>query len=378
MLPRILTACFALGCLLLATGADTTPRKQPDEVLIGYFGPDDPAHPQGGDMWRAARLAIEQANAEGGYQGKPFRLVPGWSDNPWGTGVAQVTRMAFAEKVWAIVGGIDGPSTHLAEQVVAKAHLVLINPVSTDNTVNRANVPWMFSLPPGDHLLAPLLAEEIAQQTKKGPLVLVSADDHDSRRFTIELKKALSKHRVVPGFQFEYRGSAAHIDELVTRIVRAKPAAVMLVADAKDTARLVTALRGKEYPGRIFGGPAMGRRPFRQQAAEAAEGVVFPLLYHPRETSSLFVKTCTRRLGHPPDYTVAHTYDAVRLLLDAIKKAGLDRARIRDAVRDISPWTGVTGTVKWDESGSNTRSVGLGTIRGGRLVPVSGNAVKDF
>ena len=58
-----------------------------DEVRIGYFGPSDPAHPAGGDLWLAAGMAIEDANTAGGLNGTPFRLVPVWSENPWGTGV---------------------------------------------------------------------------------------------------------------------------------------------------------------------------------------------------------------------------------------------------------------------------------------------------
>ena len=80
-------------------------REEPDptdidEVLIGYFGPADPCHPAY-DMWSAACLAVEQANSGGGYKGLPFRLVQGWSDNPWGTGVREVVRMAYLDKVWA-------------------------------------------------------------------------------------------------------------------------------------------------------------------------------------------------------------------------------------------------------------------------------------
>ncbi|MHC4741697.1 MAG: hypothetical protein ACYS8Z_07290, partial [Planctomycetota bacterium] len=43
-------------------------RPEPDveEVLIGYFGPTDPCHVRGGDMWRAACLAVEEANRAGG------------------------------------------------------------------------------------------------------------------------------------------------------------------------------------------------------------------------------------------------------------------------------------------------------------------------
>ena len=33
---------------------------------------------------------MRQANWQGGYKGKPFRLVPAWSDNPWKAGVAKL------------------------------------------------------------------------------------------------------------------------------------------------------------------------------------------------------------------------------------------------------------------------------------------------
>jgi len=376
-------------------GREAPAPEKFDEVLIGYFGPSDPDDPVGGDMWRAAQTAVQKANDQGGYHGKPFRLVPGWSQDPWGTGVVQVTRMAYQDKVWAIIGGIDGPTTHLAEQVVAKARLTLVSPVSTDKTVNLANVPWMFSLAPGDHLAAPVLAAEIVgrgarneelgasdkgkgareQGTGRGQpalksvedrtsdLVLVSANDHDSRLFTAELRKALARYHVVPRYQFEYRRGTREMSELVERVLQRGPAAVVLVAGADDSAQHVTALRAGGFAGDIFGSPAMGQRRFLEKAGAAAEGVVFPLLYAPNSERPRF-----------RDYAAAHTYDAVRLLIAAINEAGLNRARIRDALSDLSPWTGVTGIVKWDGLGSNTRRVQLGTIKDGRRIPVRGSS----
>jgi len=353
-------------------GRETPPPADVDEVLLGYFGPDDASHPRGGDMWRAAQLAIDDANRRGGYRGKPFRLVAGWSENPWGTGVAKLTRMVYCDKVWAIIGGIDGPTTHLAEQVVTKARLTLLSPASTDKTVNLINVPWMFSLVAGDHLQAPLLADAIEQHVGNEPFLLVSANDHDSHLFTVELRKCFAKRRMVPGYHFEYERGTRNLAELVARIVRSKAGTVVLIAGAHDGARLTSALRDNGFEGAVFGGPTMGRNEFVQQADEAAEGVVFPLLYDPfcgsSQASGRFVETFQRSFGRTPDYAAAHTYDAVQLLVAAIGKAGLNRARIRDAVRELSPWKGVTGTVKWNLLGANSQIVRLGTIKGGRVV----------
>ncbi len=342
-----------------------------NEVLIGYFGPGTASHPGGGDMWCAASLAIEEANRAGGYKGLPFRLVAGWSDNPWGTGISKVVRMAYVDKVWAIIGGIDGPSTHLAEQVVAKARLTLLSPASTDKTVNLANVPWMFSCLPGDHLQAPILAHAIASRIGEKRFLLVSAVDHDSHLFTVELARSFAQHKLVPSYHFEFEPEEKDFTELAEKIVETKAYSLVLIAGAEQSAHLISAVRERNFVGPVFGGPCMGRRSFLEEAGRAAEGVLFPLLYTPCKSSDRFEKKFTSRFGYHPDYLAAHTYDTVNLLVAAIRKAGLNRARIRDAIRELSPWAGVTGAVKWDTLGGNSRSVQLGTVRAGCVISAS-------
>ena len=328
-------------------------------------------------MWNAACLAVEQANRSGGYNGLPFRLVAGWSDNPWGSGVTEVTRMAYVHKVWAVIGGIDGPSTHLAEQVVAKARLTLLSSASTDKTVNLANVPWMFSCLPGDHLQAPILARAIASEVGEKSFLLVSAVDHDSHIFTVELTRSFIQHKLAPSYHFEFKPGQKNYDRLVEKIVHAKAHTLVVIAAARQSAQIISAIRQKGFNGLIFGGPCMGRRSFLEQAANAAEGVVFPLLYTHSKGSDSFDKKFTARFGKRPDFLAAHTYDAVNLLVAAIRKAGLNRPRIHDAVRSLSPWQGITGKIQWDPLGSNSRLVHLGTVRNGRVRSLSQEKSSD-
>jgi branched-chain amino acid transport system substrate-binding protein len=352
-------------------GREMSPPADVKEVLIGYFGPSEPSHLRGGDMWNAACLAVEQANQAGGYNGLPFRLVAGWSDNPWGSGVTKVTHMAYVNKVWAIIGGIDGPSTHLAEQVVAKACLTLINPASTDKTVNLANVPWMFSCLPADHLQAPVLARAIASEAGDKSFLLVSAVDHDSHLFTVELARSFIQQKLSPSYHFEFRPAQSNYDGLVEEILHTNAQALVLIAADTESAQIISAVRQKGFDGLIFGGPYMGRQSFIEQAGGAAEGVVFPLLYTHGKESSSFDKEFTARFGKRPDYLAAHTYDSVNLLIAAIRKAGLNRTLIHDKVRALSGWHGVTGQIQWDPLGSNSRLVSLGIIRNGGVQKLS-------
>ena len=364
--------CVVSVLIIAAFGANGVAQGSADvaEVLIGYFGPDSPTHPQAGDMWCAASLAIEEANKAGGYEGLPFRLVTGWSGDPWGSGVAAVARMVYDQKVWAIVGGIDGPSTHLAEQVVAKARLVLMNPVASDKSINMANVPWMFSCVPLDDVQAEVVAEAVAGRLGREPFVIVSAVDHDSHVFTVELLKALKELELAPAFHFECGPSDPESRGALDRVASIDPAALVLVTDAPGSAAALTQLRERGYEGVVFGGPWMGQRAFIGKAGKAGGGVMFPYLRAVSAKTRAFEDRFSERFGKRPDYLAAHTYDAVNLVIAAIRKGGLDRARIADAVREIVPWSGVSGSISWNAVGANLRRPQLGTIADGAVQAV--------
>ncbi len=353
-------------------GRERAETADVSEVLLGYFGPSDPDHPAGGDLWKAAELAVCQANAQGGYQGKPFRLVASWSEDPWRTGIAGIARMAYRDRVWAIVGGSDGPTAHLAEQVAVKARLPLVCPTSSDRTANMANVPWMFSVLPGDHLQAPILAAVLTTRSGRHGYSFLSSPDHDARRFLAELERALKQHQSAPRFTHVLAPGDPAIGTVVRQVVSDEVTAVVIAAGPADSAHFVRELRAGGFRGLILGGHSMGRRQFLAAAGPAAEGVLFPLLCEPAALPASFRQEFETRYHVPPDYVAASTYDALSLLIAAIRRGGLNRAKIADALGQLNPYPGVTGTISWDKLGSNTRPVVLGTIRAGQVVRFEG------
>ena len=97
------------------------PRSNPDvdEVRIGFLGPieNHPEQPLGQMMLNGAPLAIEEANARGGYGGKPFRLMVHNDQAVWGASSNEIVKMVYDEKVWAMLGSVGADSTHIALRV---------------------------------------------------------------------------------------------------------------------------------------------------------------------------------------------------------------------------------------------------------------------
>jgi branched-chain amino acid transport system substrate-binding protein len=320
------------------------------DVPIGWFGPDDPHHPLGGTLWAGASLALDDLNREGGYKGKPFRIVSRWSDNPWRAGASAVVQLIYQDKVWALIGGIDGATTHLAEQVVAKAWCTLIDPVSTDSGVNYANVPWTFSLSPNDADIAAALVENLQRSGKLAATAILVSTEHDSRTLADEFVKALNKAGATPLRRQEFTSGIPEADSIAAEISGPGAANIAIFAGLPDIARLANVIRAKAPGAVLLAGTAVNHGP------EPA-GVRVPALCTPAPRAAALSARATSKFGYPADCRMLFAYDSVSLLAAALRRAGLNRSRIREQVATMKYWGGLSGEIVWDSYGRNRRRV---------------------
>ena len=98
-----------------------------------------------------------------------------------------------------------------------------------------------------------------------------------------------------------------------------------------------------------------------------------PLLFAPAPgdaAATRFVEQFQTAHPFPPDYTTALTYDTTRLLVAAIRRAGPNRARVRAALAQLTPWQGVAGLIQFDGTGQNRRTnICMGVFQNGLLRP---------
>jgi substrate-binding family protein len=73
------------------------------------------------------------------------------------------------------------------------------------------------------------------------------------------------------------------------------------------------------------------------------------------------------KYNEKPDQFAALAYDAIQVLLGAICRAGLNRARIRDALTAVENYKGVTGDMMFDPNCKNISPMYLATVKNGHI-----------
>jgi ABC-type branched-subunit amino acid transport system substrate-binding protein len=340
--------------------AFTGPRGPPvdvrevAEVRIGFFAPSDPEHPVGGPAFRGARLAVEVVNRAGGFHGLPLRLVPRWTDDPWRAGAAEMIELVYKDSVWAVLGSVDGSATHVAEQVVTKAWLSLLSPISTDPTLTHIRIPWMFRLPPDDARQGEVIVRDGIMALSLEDVGLVTSTDHDGRTFAGEMATQMRIGGVTPAFHVEVSTSDVDLDRVVRQVLSFEPDGIVVRMPQHETLGLLDRLRGSGFrapvllpwvpgvlPGDLrkhYDGRVLSVQPFATGANRA---------------HAAFARTYGERYGAPPTPSAAYAYDAMNLLVRALWQSGLNRSALRDAIAGSDGFEGVTGTISWDNAGGN-------------------------
>jgi branched-chain amino acid transport system substrate-binding protein len=123
--------------------------EKSETVNIGFLGPiyNNPESPYGLAMLHGAQLAIEQANAKGGYhaagmaQAKPYLLKVHSDSAQWGASSTEAVKMVFDENVVGVLGSVDGASTHIMLRVALKLEFPIMDTGTTDPTVTETRIP---------------------------------------------------------------------------------------------------------------------------------------------------------------------------------------------------------------------------------------------
>jgi len=375
--------------IYVGAARDIPEPKNLKEIRIGFFGPleHNSESVLGVRMLHGAQMAVDEANAAGGYGGKPFKLMVhndynNWQAKAvygdvrptepaiWGSASDEAVKMAYEEQVWAIFGSISSESTHIALRVALRAELPVVSSANSDPTVPETSIPWYFGTMQDDREQYLTLARRMYSQLG---LKRVAVLRSSSRYGRFGLGKFLDAsrrlgHPVVMEQIFQ-PGEMDYSRQL--RVIRSSRAdAVLLVGDELEAATILKQMRAAGMKQRTFGTFRTLGDTLLKEAGDAAEGFEAVYPYDPTRRDLRWLNFNRRfedRFHEKPEQFASMAFDTMNALLDSICKAGLNRARIHDALANIDEYDGVTGKMVFDPNLKNIAPLYLGTIHNGLI-----------
>lgn len=363
---------FADEHLFLGTGREKKPPAGLKTVRIGFLGPLDDSNVEavfGRRMLQGAQLAIEEANARGGYDGLPYELVVRDDVGPWGASSNKIVELD-REKVWCVLGSIDGASTHIAIRVALKLELPVVTTGGTDPTLTETRIPWYVRVNADDRQNGYALADYIYRVKGHERVAAVRINNRYGRAGIAEFRDA--SRRLGRPLLLELR-YGPHDRDFTTQLERVQGTgadAVVLWGNPEDMGLVVKQMRAMGMKQPVYGPDRIVEQRFLDAAGAAGEGVVGTYWFDPTRkdpTWLAFRERYEERFGEPAEQYAAHAYDGMVMILEAVERAGLNRTRIRDQLTDYTRYHGVTGEIIMDPSWNDIGPVTMVEVENGRF-----------
>ena len=345
--------------------------KDISEVPIAFLGPISEHRDEalGRMMLNGATLAIEEANAAGGYCGKPFKLMVHNDSAIWGASSNEIVKMVYDEKVWGMLGSISGDTTHIALRVSLKSELPIVNTAATDPTIPETIVPWILNAIQDDRVQSYTLARRIYTESGLSRVALLRVNERYGRFGIVKFKDASRRlgHPVV--IEQKYQPGDTDFHHQLSVIQDSDVDAIVLWADQAPAGNILKQMRKMGMKQPVFGAYRVYGEETLRIAGAAAEGLEFVFPYDPGRDDPVwtaFNARFTKRFEKKPEVFASLGYDGMRILLDSVCRAGLNRARIRDAFYGLERYRGVTGEMVFDPNAKNVAPLYLGKIHNGK------------
>src|ERR1039457_5190488 len=278
--------------------------------------------------------------------------------------------MVYDDQDWGIFGCLSSDSTHIALRVALKAEIPIVNSASTDPTIPETYIPWYFTDLQDDRVQSLTLARHIYSELGFKRVAILRVNSRYGRFGVAKFRDAsrrLGHPEVIA--QTCLPGDTYFTQHLkVIRSSRAVP--IVLWTDETQAALILKQMRAAGMKQRVFGAYRTLGPTLLAEAGDAAEGyeAVFP--YDPTRNDPRWLEFNRRfeaRFHEKPEQFASLAYDAMNALMDSICKAGLNRARIHDALADIEKYDGVTGHMIFDPNQKNVAPMYLGTVHNGAI-----------
>lgn len=357
-----LAAAAALVLASCAPAAPTTVKIGTIQPLTGKIAV------YGKTVSQAVTLAVEEANAAGGINGKTIELITeDDAFNPDNT-VAAFKKLTTKDKVLAVVGALTSNCTLAITSLAQGAKIPLITPTSTNDKVTDAG-DYIFRACYKDSFQGKVVGQFAATDlgAKKAAILFDKAND-----YSFGLKSNFEATFTSLGgtvIAESYTGDTKDFNAQISKIKSENPEVIFL-PDYYNTVALIS----KQLRAAGLTQPLLGADGWDEAVGTGQDELIGSYFsnHYSEETGSDTIKTFVaaykaRWNDEQPNALSALGYDATKILIEAMiaaDKAGkLTSEGIRDAMAAVKG-SYVTGDISFDAGNPVKSAVVLEIVKG--------------
>ena len=358
-----------IATLFLFIGIIVGPTFAADTYKIGaVFSVTGPASFLGDPEKKTAMMIADQINAAGGIGGKKLELIVYDTEGDATKANLAVKKLITQDKVCAVIGPSRSGTSMAVVPLAEKYKMPLIScaasyKIVTDDKTGKQR-KWVFKVPQSDSMAVEALYDYLK---KKGisKVAIMSGTTGFGKFGRGELIRLAPNYGITivadETFGFKDTDMTAQLTKIKGIAPQAiiswsiGPTQVIVVRNWKD-------LGMTNIP--FFQSHGFGSRKNIDMAAGAAEGVTAPLgacntpealpANHPQKSVTMeYMHAYSAKYHEPVASFGGHAWDAMMLVVNAIKAVGCDKSAIRDHIENTKGFAGQHGVFNFSPDDHN-------------------------
>lgn len=354
-------------------------NKDNQEVIkIGcLFALSGPARHIGVPSKHVAMMAKEYFEKQGGIEGKKIELVFADTKGENSVAIREFERLVYKEKVVAVIGPTRTGTAMALLRSIEKAKVPVVACVGGTPPV----VPpkkWLFKTPQK----TVTAVEKIYRYLKKkgiDKVAIITSNDAFGEEGKNDLKRVAKRENIEIVAEESFGTQDIDMTIQLKKLISTPAQAIICwtIGPAGATvARNFKSLGAKQLLIQCHGQPDPI---YLKLGGDAVEGTIMPSTKTvvadqlreddpQREVVQNFVKMYEEKYG-PVSTHSGYAWDAFMIVANAIKKAGTDPAKIRDAIEQTKGYVGISGIYnmsKEDHCGLGVDSLVMITVENGK------------
>ncbi|MEX3688740.1 branched-chain amino acid ABC transporter substrate-binding protein [Paraburkholderia sp. BR14263] len=370
-LHKLLPVSAAVMALAALSASNTASADQ--VVKIGHVGPltGGSAH-LGKDNENGARLAIEEINAKGlTIDGQKITLALDAQDDAADPRQAtQVAQKLVDDKVVAVIGHLNSGASIPASKIYSDAGIVQISPSSTNPSYTQQGFKTTYRVVATDAQQGPALADYAAKSLNVKTVAVVDDSTAYGQGLANEFEKTAKSLGMKVLSHDATNDKAVDFRAILTKIKGENPDAIMYGGMDATGGPFAKQARQLGLRAKVLSGDGVCTESLADLAGAATDNIVCSqagMAVERMNGGAAFAAKYQKRFGHPIEFDAPFTYDAVYIVVDAMKRANaIDHAKILAQIPGTD-YKGVIGETSFDSKGDLKHGViSLYNYKGGK------------